>query len=215
MKSSIQIIEKPDWVSWEDIKQCLYEAHSVNRAKGINMTHYQWSAKKIKESLGENGFMLVALDGDKLVGTAGIGEKFGNKWYVKGRYAYECFASVLPEYAGKGIFKMLDIMREAKVREDGYDVLIGDTHSKNYHRIDIALKNGFRVVRFFRAASKDHYNVAIAKWLNECPFSDGFIRKQFLISKVLTKIQFKNSGQERGPLFTKICNRLRKRYLGY
>ena len=90
---SIQIIEKPDWVSWDDIKQCLFEAHSVNRAKGINMDHYQWPTEKIKESLGENGFMLVALDGDKVVGTAGIGEKFGNKWYSKGRYAYMCFAA--------------------------------------------------------------------------------------------------------------------------
>ena len=75
MGNSIQVVEKPDWVSWDDIKQCLYEAHSVNRSKGINMAHYQWPAEKIKESLGENGFMLVALDGNKLVGTAGIGKE--------------------------------------------------------------------------------------------------------------------------------------------
>lgn len=180
---SIQIIEKPDWVSWDDIKQCLYEAHAVNREKGINMAHYQWPAEKIKQSLGENGFMLVAMDGDKLVGTAGIGEKFGNKWYVKGRYAYECYAGVLPEYAGIGIYKMLEIKRESKVREDGYDVLIGDTHSKNAHRIDIALKNGFRLVRFFRAASKDHYSVVIAKWLNGCPYSSIYCWMRFQTSK--------------------------------
>lgn len=190
MKSSIQIIKKPDWVSWEDIKQCLYEAHSVNRAKGINMAHYQWPAEKLKQSLGKNGFMLVALDGEKVVGTAGIGEKFGNKWYVKGRYAYECYASVLPEYAGKGIYKMLEIRREAKVREDGYDVLIGDTHSKNSHRIDIALKNGFRLVRFFRAASKDHYSVVIAKWLNECPYSSFYCWIKFQTSKLHALIRF-------------------------
>jgi hypothetical protein len=118
MNSDIKIIEKPDWVSWEDIKQCLYEAHSVNRAKGINMAHYQWPAEKIKESLGEKGFMLLALDGDKLVGTAGIGEKIGKNWYANGRYAYECFASVLPEYAGKGIYKMLEIRREEKLKYD-------------------------------------------------------------------------------------------------
>lgn len=184
MDPSIQIVEKPDWVSWDDIKQCLYEAHAVNREKGINMAHYQWPAEKIKQSLGENGFMLVAMDGDKLVGTAGIGEKFGNKWYVKGRYAYECYAGVLPEYAGIGIYKMLEIKRESKVREDGYDVLLGDTHSKNSHRIDIALKNGFRLVRFFRAASKDHYSVVIAKWLNGCPYSSIYCWMRFQTSKL-------------------------------
>ena len=175
MESEIQIMEKPGWVSWDDIKQCLYEAHSVNRAKGINMAHYQWPAEKIQESLGENGFMLVALDGDKLVGTAGIGEKFGNKWYANGRYAYECYASVLPEYAGKGI---------------GYDVLIGDTHSKNTHRIEIALKNGFRLVRFFRAASKDHYSVVIVKWLNGCPYSSFYCWIKFEVSKLQALIRF-------------------------
>ena len=188
--SSIQIIEKPEWVSWDDIKQCLYEAHSVNRAKGISMAHYQWSAEKIQESLGENGFMLVALDGDKLVGTAGIGEKFGNKWYANGRYAYECYASVLPEYAGKGIYKMLEIRREEKAKEEGYDVLIGDTHSKNTHRIEIALKNGFRLVRFFRAASKDHYSVVIVKWLNGCPYSSFYCWIKFEVSKLQALIRF-------------------------
>ena len=185
----IKIVEKPDWVSWEDIKQCLYEAHSVNRAKGINMAHYQWPAEKIKQSL-EKGFMLVALDGDKLVGTAGIGEKFGNKWYVKGRYAYECYASVLPEYAGKGIYKMLEIRREEKAKEEGYDVLIGDTHSKNTHLIEIKLKNGFKLVRFFRAASKDHYSVVIAKWLNGCPYSSFYCWKKYQLSRFKTIIRY-------------------------
>jgi len=190
-ESSIKIIEKPDWVSWEDIKQCLYEAHSVNRAKGINMSHYQWPAEKIKDTIGDNGFMLVALDGNKLVGTAGIGEKYGKTWYAKGRYAYECFAGVLPDYAGKGIYKQLDIRREEKAKEEGYTVLIGDTHANNAHRIDIALKNGFNLVRFFRASSKDHYNVVIAKWLDGCPYPRLYIKIRFFWSKIRTKTHCK------------------------
>lgn len=190
MDSDIKIIEKPDWVSWEDIKQCLYEAHSVNRAKGINMTHYQWPAEKIKASLGENGFMLVALDGSKVVGTAGIGEKFGNRWYVNGRYAYECYASVLPEYAGKGIYKMLEIKREERAKEEGYNVLLADTHSKNKHRIEIALKNGFRLVQFFRAGSKDHFSVVIAKWLNGCPFSRRYCFYRYHKSRLKTLVKY-------------------------
>lgn len=211
MDLSIQIVEKPDWVSWDDIKQCLFEAHSVNRAKGINMDHYQWPTEKIKESLGENGFMLVALDGDKVVGTAGIGEKFGNKWYSKGRYAYMCFASVLPEYAGKGIYKMLEIKREAKVREDGYTVLIGDTHSKNTHRIDIALKNGFKLVRFFRAASKDHYNVLMVKWLGKRTYSNTYIRIHYCLSYLLVRTMYNSKGRERSRIITSICLRLNRR----
>ena len=189
MNSVIKIIEKPEWVSWKDIKQCLYEAHSVNRAKGINMTHYQWPANQIKESLGENGFMFVALEGDKVVGTAGIGEKYGDKWYMNGRYAYECFASVLPEYSGKGIYKMLEIKREEKAKEYGYNVLIFDTHSKNTHRIDIALRNGFRLVRFFRASSNDHYSVVMAKWLRGKSYSHGYCIYRYQISMWKTLVK--------------------------
>lgn len=188
MNDNIQIIEKPEWVSWDDIKRCLFEAHSVNRAKGINMAHYQWPAEKIKESIGENGFMLVALDGTRLVGTAGISEKYEKKWYVNGRCAYECFASVLPDYAGKGIYKMLEIKREEKAKEKGFTLLIGDTHSKNVHRQEIALKNGFRLVRFFQTADKDHYSVVIAKWLNGCPYSKLYCKIQYQKSKWKTLI---------------------------
>ena len=182
MEHKIEIIEKPDWVSWNDIRCFLFEAHTNNRAKGINMTHYQWSAEKIRESLGEKGIMLVALEGKKLVGTAGIAEKFGKSWYANGRYAYECYAGVLPDYAGQGIFKQLEIKREELAKRYGYEKLLGDTNSKNIHRQKIALKNGFRLVRFFRAS--DHYSVVMVKWLNGCPYSKFYCWMKFQQSKM-------------------------------
>ena len=138
----IQIVEKTDWVSWEDIKQCLTEAHAANRAKGIHMAHYQWPAEKIKESLGENGIMLVALDGQKVVGTAAIAEKNGKAWYATGRYAYMCFAGVLPEYCGQGIYKALIEKREQLAKSKDYKVLVLDTHSDNLTIQKTAINNG-------------------------------------------------------------------------
>lgn len=181
-ESSIQIIEKPDWVSWNDIRSFLYEAHANNRAKGINMTHYQWPAEKIRESLGEKGIMLVALEGKKLVGTAGIAEKFGKSWYANGRYAYECYDGVLPDYAGQGIFKRLEIKREGLAKQYGFEKLLVDTNSRNVHRQEIAIKNGFRLVKFFRAS--DHYSVVMVKWLNGCPYSKFYCWMKFQQSKV-------------------------------
>ena len=183
MESNIQIVEKPDWVTWVDIKQCLFEAHAENRAKGINMAHYQWSADKIKESLGEKGVMLVALDGRRLVGTAAIGDKIGKTWYNRGPYAYICFDAVIPEYSGRGIFKLLESKREQLARDLGYKTLVFDTHSKNVHRQEIAKKNGYKPVRFFRASSKDHYSVVMAKWLNGCPYSSFYCWIKFQVSK--------------------------------
>ena len=107
MKNNIQIIEKPDWISWDDIKKCLFDAHIINREKGINMANYQWPAEKIKESIGDNGVMFVALDGDKLVGTAALAEKKSYHWYSKGKCGYLCFACVIPSYSGLGIYHSL------------------------------------------------------------------------------------------------------------
>lgn len=183
MADNIQIMVKPDWVTWDDIKQCLFEAHAENRAKGINMAHYQWPVERIKDSLGEKGVVLVALDGKRLIGTAAIGDKIGKTWYTKGPYAYICFDAVIPDYSGKGIFKLLDSKREQLAKNLGYRTLVFDTHSNNFHRQEIALKNGFRLVRFFRASSKDHYSVVMAKWLDGCPYSSFYCWIKFQLSK--------------------------------
>lgn len=182
MLSDIQIIEKPDWVSWEEIKQCLFNAHSVNRAKGINMTHYQWPAEKIREYIGTNGKMFVALDGKKIVGTAAIIEKRGKSWYTNGRYAYLGFDGVIPEYNGRGIFKKMDEFRKEKALSLRYSILLLDTHEKNKKRIHIAKLNGYRLVNYFRVKSDGHCNVVMAKWSDGCPYSKIYCKVRFYFS---------------------------------
>ena len=183
-------MEKPDWISWDNIRQCLYEAHVVNREKGINMTHYQWPCEKIMDYVGEKGLILVALDGKQLIGTAAFAEKDGNLWYNKGRYAYICFDSVIPKYAGKGVFKYLDAKREELARQKGYSVLVFDTHSKNIRRREIAVEQGYQYVSFFRGKNIDHYSVVMAKWLNENPYSRWHCFYFYQKSRLKTIIKF-------------------------
>lgn len=185
MDSNIQIMEKPDWVSWEEIKNCLMEAHSVNRAKGINMSHYQWPAEKIRDEIEPNGVMLVALDGKKIVGTSALCEKKGGKvWYAKGRYAYMGFAGVLPEYNGLGIYKKLCRKREEYAAINDYQVFVLDTHEKNLRLQNIAKSNGYRLVGYFRTSNKDHFNVVMAKWPKGCPYSVYYCRARYFLSVV-------------------------------
>ena len=112
----IQIIEKPDWISWEAIRQCLIDAHAENRSKGINMTHYQWPVDKIKNHIGTEGVVLVALDESKLVGVLALSSIVKQKWYVTGKCGYVGFGAVLPEYNGQGIFRKLYDTIEEKAR---------------------------------------------------------------------------------------------------
>lgn len=180
MASQIQIIEKPDWISWEDIKQCLVAAHATNRNNGVNMEKYQWPVDKIRQSIGMNGVILVALDGGKVIGSAAVGEKKDKKWYAKNGYAYMCLACVLPEYRGQGIYKKLIQLREDAAKVRGYDVLVLDTHKDNKKIQNIAKLNNYRKVGYFR--TKDHYNVVMAKWQTGCPYPEIYCRFRFYLS---------------------------------
>ena len=184
MDRKIQIVEKPDWVSWDDIKHCLIDAHEANRDKGINMAHYQWPVEQIKSSIGDKGIMLVALDGQKVVGTAAIMENKGHSWFAQGTFAYLGFASVLPEYNGMGIYKQLTQQRERIALMRGFDTLQFDTHWRNKRVQDIAIKNGYHKVALFRAQSGDHFNVIMVKWLKRRPYSSIYCRYRYIRSWV-------------------------------
>ena len=184
MSVDIRIMEKPDWVSWEDIRQCLYDAHSVNRSKGIYMTKYLLPTEKIVEYIGSSGIMLVALDGKKVVGTAAICERYGKKWYAKGRYAYLSFDSVLPMYKGQGIFREMERMREKIILSQNYSVILVDTHKKNKRRIKTAELSGYHIV------SCTYSNIIFAKWLASCPYSKFYCKFRFCISWVWARLRF-------------------------
>lgn len=113
INDNIQILVKPDSISWDDIHDCLWASHDVNRTKGVIMKFPSLPGAEIQKRIENgNGKMFVALDGDKVVGVAGYQIKHSTYWFCKSDYLYLCFAGVLPEYSGKGIYKMLYIYRE-------------------------------------------------------------------------------------------------------
>ena len=188
--SNIRIIEKPDWVSWEDIHQVLYRAHEENRSKGMVMALPMKPAEEIAKIVGDEGIMFVTLDDTKVIGTCAIvPKKIKNKWYANEKFAYICFASLLPEYRGLGIFGEMERMRLAKVKELGYTAIYGDTHENNIHRIEIAKKDGFKIVDYI--PWKNHYNKAIIKWMGDCPYSDRYINFRFQLSRIFVKLRYR------------------------
>jgi len=67
--SNIKIIEKPEWITYDEIHNLLYAAHESNREKGVNVATATMSGNELEEYLGAKGKTFVALDGEKLVGT--------------------------------------------------------------------------------------------------------------------------------------------------
>lgn len=187
--SNIKIVEKPDWVSWETIHEVLVAAHAENRSKGVIMAYSVQPADQIAK-ICSKGVMFVALDGDKVVGTAAIILQKENRWYYKGVVAYMTFAGVLPEYAGKGIYKQLSVTREQRAMDMDISVVMGATHEKNYRRLEIEKQLGAKFVQL--RAGQDHYNVIFIRYLKgSCPFPDWYISIMFNASKILYKLRYR------------------------
>ena len=182
----IRVIEKPDWVSWDAIHALLVSAHADNVGQGIVMRNPTRPGDELEEMIGDDGLMFVALDGDRLVGTAAIIKEQGHAWFNKGPYGHLCLAGVLPGYSGRGIYKSLMRRREEYARAAGLPVLVFDTHRKNRHVQAIASANGFRYVGFLRAFDGSHCNVFMAKWLVADSPSRIYCRIRFVLSKLKT-----------------------------
>lgn len=194
MNNSIQIIEKPDWVSWDDIHNVMWDAHAENREKGIIMSYPSLSGNEIKRKIGENGKMFVAIEGNKVVGTLALIKKTGKQWYISGQYGYLCFGAVLPEYSGKGIYRSLYQLAENTAKQMELLVLTRDTNEKNARMLKITKQEGYHYVACI--ASKDHYNIVRAKWLDKCPFPSWYIKMRYLISKLKIKSRYKIDPQK-------------------
>ena len=188
-KINIEVKEKPEWVSWEEIHQVLWRAHEQNRKQGINMAFPAMPGDKIKGFLDGRGKMFVAMVNNKVVGTGAYVIKQSPMWCMKGQCAYLCFGAILPEFRGQGIHKEIHARLEKEAHADGIDVLKFDTHERNQRMIEIQKKNGFRAVDIM--VCKDHYNIVMVKWINGCPYSAFHCKCKYLIRKCYRKLRYK------------------------
>jgi GNAT superfamily N-acetyltransferase len=186
MDSCIQIIEKPDWVSWDDIHDVVWLAHAQNREKGIVMRNPSLQGEEIRQRIEGKGKMYVALDGNKLVGTAACSIKKIPLWCGKGCYGYYCFAALLPSYRKMGIYPRLCEIREEELVKQGIYRVLMDTHEGNKREMYLARKQGFIPVDF--VARKDHYSVMMVKWLDGCPYSRFWCSLIYHFRRMVVKI---------------------------
>lgn len=187
MNENIQILEKPEWVTWDDVHEVIWKAHETNRAKGMNMAHAALSGKEIEEYLSPKGKMFVAILGEKVIGTAAYRAQNNKFWFGKGEFAYCCFASVLPDYRGEGVYGRLMKLREEVAKSNGIDKMLFNTHPNNTRVIEVALKNGFEKVNY--TVGRDSAWVYMVKWLDGTPCSRIRIRAVYLFIKTVRKIK--------------------------
>lgn len=202
------MMEKPEWVSWDDIRDVLSKAHKKNIEKGIVMNTTTMSGEEIKDYIGENGRCFVAFCGDKLIGTTSVKIAVGKMWYDKGlTVAKGMMSAILKQYQGLGILEEMNELRDAFIKEQNVLMLEGDTPEDNVIIRKMQAKKGFKEVRFFPAYYQKHYSVEFVKWLGECPFPEKYIKARFNVSKVLTKLRYKPGRIERSKRISIFCKK--------
>ena len=164
MAETITVIEKPEEITFEQIREVLWDANERNRRDGFYLSTASMPGEKLKERLGPDGKCFVALahkdgaDEPLLVGTISIRYLDRRRWYAKGRVADYMLAAVISSYQGKHINSML----AEKVFETAREANPGG----------------------------DHYSVIMAKWLGKCPFSDAYCKLRYLAGKTLVKLRY-------------------------
>lgn len=199
MTDNVQIVEKPEWISWDDIHEILWVSHEENRKKGICMRTTLLNGKELYERIRSNAQRwktFVALDGEVVVGTCSVKIKTDNRWYAKGKVCYFMLEGIIPEYQGKGINKKFYKVCEQFAISEGCDILTFDTAEPNVLKQKIEERNGFRHVDFFSSPSM-HYSVIMAKWLGKCPYSRLYCMMRYQLKKTKIKIKFKHGGKKR------------------
>ncbi|MBQ4361826.1 MAG: GNAT family N-acetyltransferase [Lachnospiraceae bacterium] len=196
MAETITVIEKPEEITFEQIREVLWDANERNRRDGFYLSTASMPGEKLKERLGPDGKCFVALahkdgaDEPLLVGTISIRYLDRRRWYAKGRVADYMLAAVISSYQGKHINSMLAEKVFETAREAGCKVVELDTAVTNKHAIAVYKHQGFKLVSFKANPGGDHYSVIMAKWLGKCPFSDAYCKLRYLAGKTLVKLRY-------------------------
>lgn len=188
----IMYMEKPERVSWDDVAECLHEAHIVNKKNNLIMPELKMSGDELCRRIG-NGNCYIALKEGKVIGTCSVTyKKLGvTKWWARGIVAYFGFDGILKEYRGTDVYFNLQELRMNNVRKSGVNVICFNTSEHNKIVQKFNLKKGAKYVQYARASRSNYYSVVMAKWLNGCPYPDWLCNFMYKLSKVIVKTLWK------------------------
>ena len=187
----IEIVSKPDAVSWDEISRVVYLSHAKNRENGLDIRNANLTGKEIEERLGNEGKCFIARktsDGT-IIATASVAFHKLDRWYAHGLFAYLTLEAVLPEWSGQHIFSLLSLERMKHVNSlhcDGTYMYVAEGNTLRRH---IANKEGFISVAIDRTEYNRHNYLTYVKWLGNKPHSLFYIRTRYVFNWIKLKLK--------------------------
>lgn len=193
----IEITQKPKWITYDEIADVLHDAHRATFEKGMRYSVLNQNGQDLRRRIGEDGVFFVALLNNKtLVGVTGVSFKNkSNAWYTQNKpYAEIKLVGVRSEYKGLGIYNRLQ--EEAyKYAFERVELLMTHTATQNTILLNNNIKRGWKFVDYLSWDSTNYYSIVMAKWRNECPYSDTYCRARFVFNKCKTKLMKTKNGE--------------------
>lgn len=175
----IRIMPKPDFVTYEQIQDCLNKAHQVNEQKGLVYATAHQSVDTLKEKL-KDAVTYVALNTDnQVVATASVQFRQISHWYHTGDIALLKLVGVLPEYSGRNLALLLLLLRGFEAKRRKVEVMVTDSAEENIAIRNLYLGCGFKVVDCCKYAANSFISIVYAYWFHGCPYSDERLLSEY------------------------------------
>ena len=203
----IRIIEKPDWITWDEIAECIHLGQSTNNKKGFDMQFGHLTGPELEEEVrgktGE-GYTFVAInEKNEVVGTHSLTVTIENRWWHRGKCGLRRYTAILPEYRGTDAYFGLREICEKKEDELGLNVIWGTTSEMNDVVIKINKKLGWKFVEYLpNPWKRDYYSYCFVKWKDGCPYRDWEINLMFKLTRLYVRSVYVYNGNRKVNRFT-------------
>lgn len=189
----IIVMEKPEWVTWDDVATCLHVGQATNINDGFDQTFGHITSSEL-ECAVSRGHCWVAINADKkVVGTLSLIIGTINYWWYKGVAGLYCYETILPEYRhDTRVYFGLHGKIESFIKQEGLKLVWASTHEKNDKVQMINKKKKWKIVQYSPTGrGSNYYSVIMAKWMDGCPHSERRIKFMFKLSKYVVKFLYK------------------------
>lgn len=190
MDGEINIVERPEWISYDEIHSLLFVAHEDNRNEGFHVKTAEMTGEELEKHVGDNGVCFVALDGNKLVGVTAVRIVKRHNKFADGNVADQILVAVLPDYTGRKISSALHEKVIAFAETHGLSIIELRTADQNIKMQTACLKWGFHYIDYVAYPNIDHYTVVMMKWLSESP-SVKLMKFRYQMKRICIRVRFK------------------------
>ena len=189
--------EKTEAVSFEQIAEVLHDAHQSNIEKGMQFASAFVTGEESREKVGKDGVIYLIREKNEIAAVGAIKYRQWNKWFCKDTLCGDILlVGVREKYKGYGLSKMMYHKLEEIIFQK-CEIATMNTAVNNTIMLQSRHHDGWRYVDFFSHKGVNFYSIMLAKWRDQCPYSDRECRYRYLIRKALIKMQKKQNGEFR------------------